>query len=67
VPDTQFSGLLNEQAVNAAVLVRLAQTAELHPPLDGHLKCVHTSEQTRVPAVFTPDRPVSPAGSGGSE
>jgi intein/homing endonuclease len=54
VPNTQLSGLLGGQAVNTAVLTRLAQSIEVRPPLDGHLKS-HGSITIQLPMVFTPD------------
>ena len=54
VPFTQFKGMLDKQAVNTSVLVRLAHAAELTPPLDGRLKS-HGPTQFLLPSTFTPD------------
>ncbi|HXG66281.1 MAG TPA: LAGLIDADG family homing endonuclease, partial [Blastocatellia bacterium] len=54
VPFTQFHGLLIDQAISTAVLVKLAQAAEIPPPLDGQLKS-HGRGQIRLPFTVTPD------------
>ncbi|HET9529540.1 MAG TPA: LAGLIDADG family homing endonuclease, partial [Blastocatellia bacterium] len=53
VPTARLNGLLNNQAVNASALQRLADVAVLPPPLDGSLKS-HGSVQIRIPSTFTP-------------
>jgi chromosome segregation protein len=55
VPQTQLGGLLNGQAVNAAVLTWLAAAAELPPPLTGALKSANTGRQLCFPSALTPD------------
>jgi intein/homing endonuclease len=54
VPAARLNGLLNNQAVNASALRRLAGVAALPPPLDGSLKS-HGSGQIRIPSTYTPE------------
>ncbi|HUY75999.1 MAG TPA: AAA family ATPase, partial [Ktedonobacterales bacterium] len=54
VPATQLSGVLNGQAVNVAVLSRLAHVVETPPPVDGRLKS-HGSVSIRIPETFSAD------------
>jgi chromosome segregation protein len=54
VPLTQMVGFLSGQAVNAAVLTRLADAVDTPPSLDGMLQS-HAAKSLRLPATFTPD------------
>ncbi len=54
VPHTQFKGLLDGQAIGTATLWKLADDAQLSPPLDGGLKS-RGSGRLRIPSRFTPD------------
>ena len=53
-PAAQMSGFLDGQAVNAAVLTRLAYGTDAPPPLDGTLQS-HAAKAIRLPTTFTPD------------
>jgi chromosome segregation protein len=54
VLDAHFTGLLNDQAINATILTRLTEAAKSPPPLDGYLKS-HGSVPMRLPATFSAD------------
>jgi chromosome segregation protein len=54
VPATRLKGLLNNQAVNASALQKLAGVAALPPPLDGRLKS-HGDGVISIPSTFTPE------------
>jgi chromosome segregation protein len=53
-PATQMAGFLDGQAVNAAVLTRLAGIVDRPPPLDGTLQS-HATKSIRLPTTLTPD------------
>ncbi len=54
VSDTQLKGLVDGQAVNAAVLTRLAHAAKAAAPLQGKLKS-HGTTTIQMPGVVTPE------------
>jgi chromosome segregation protein len=54
VPATQMSGFLDGQAVNAAVLTRLAVGVHTPLPLDGTFQS-HAAKSMRLPSTLTPD------------
>ncbi|HMQ29671.1 MAG TPA: LAGLIDADG family homing endonuclease, partial [Chloroflexaceae bacterium] len=53
VPGSQMSGMLSGQSVNVGVLNRLADSAGLAPPLDGHFQG-RGRTQIRLPGLLTP-------------
>ncbi|MGZ3583716.1 MAG: LAGLIDADG family homing endonuclease, partial [Ktedonobacterales bacterium] len=54
VPRTQLDGMLAGQAVNAAVLTRMAALVDTLPPLGSTLKA-HGSISIQIPRTFSPE------------
>lgn len=54
VPRSQFDGMLAGQAVNAAILTRMAAIVDASPPLGSTLKA-HGSISITIPKTFTPE------------